>query len=81
VAPLEMNAGTCWGKNTIGPRGRSVEKAPGSDFAFLFNKVQFKPTIKTPTFSGIAVLSLYSSCLRIPEVGILVQKHVITVMN
>jgi hypothetical protein len=30
-----MNAGTCWGKNTIGPRGRSVEKAPGSDFTFL----------------------------------------------
>jgi hypothetical protein len=27
-----MNAGTCWGKNTIDPRGRSVEKAPGSDF-------------------------------------------------
>jgi hypothetical protein len=26
VAPLEMNAGTCWGKNTIDPRGRSVEK-------------------------------------------------------
>jgi hypothetical protein len=30
-----MNAGTCWGKNTIGPRGRSVEKAPGSDFTFF----------------------------------------------
>jgi len=30
-----MNAGTCWGKNTIGPRGRSVEKAPGSDFNFF----------------------------------------------
>jgi hypothetical protein len=29
-----MNAGTCWGKNTIDPRGRSVEKAPGSDFTF-----------------------------------------------
>jgi hypothetical protein len=29
-----MNAGTCWGKNTIGPRGRSVEKAPGSDFTW-----------------------------------------------
>jgi uncharacterized protein Usg len=26
MAPLEMNAGTCWGKNTIDPRGRSVEK-------------------------------------------------------
>jgi hypothetical protein len=36
LAPLEMNAGTCWGKNTIGPRGRSVEKAPGSDFNFNF---------------------------------------------
>jgi hypothetical protein len=36
VAPLEMNAGTCWGKNTIGPRGRSVEKAPGRDFNFFF---------------------------------------------
>jgi hypothetical protein len=29
-----MNAGTCWGKNAIGLRGRSVEKAPGSDFTF-----------------------------------------------
>jgi hypothetical protein len=29
-----MNAGTCWGKNTIDPGGRSVEKAPGSDFNF-----------------------------------------------
>jgi hypothetical protein len=36
VAPLEMNAGTCWGKNKIGPRGRSVEKAPGSDFTYYF---------------------------------------------
>jgi hypothetical protein len=28
-----MNAGTCWGKNTIDPkRGWSVEKALGSDF-------------------------------------------------
>jgi hypothetical protein len=35
VAPLAMNAGTCWGKNTIGPRGRSVEKAPGNDFTFF----------------------------------------------
>jgi hypothetical protein len=32
-----MNAGTCWGKNTIDPWGRSVEKAPGSDFNFNFN--------------------------------------------
>jgi hypothetical protein len=24
------------GKNTIGPRGWSVEKAPGSDFTFTF---------------------------------------------
>jgi hypothetical protein len=29
-----MNAGTCWGKNTIDPGGRSVEKAPGNDFNF-----------------------------------------------
>jgi hypothetical protein len=26
VAPLEMNAGTCWGKNTIDPSGRGIEK-------------------------------------------------------
>jgi hypothetical protein len=32
-----MNAGTCWGKNTIGQRGRSVEKAPGSDFNLTLN--------------------------------------------
>jgi hypothetical protein len=34
-----MNAGTCWGKNTIGPRGRSVEKAPGSDFTLPYQLV------------------------------------------
>jgi hypothetical protein len=38
MVPLEMNAGTCWGKNTIGPRGRSVEKALGSDFTFKKKK-------------------------------------------
>jgi hypothetical protein len=37
-----MNAGTSWGKNTIGPRGRSVEKAPGSDFTFTFFKTAFQ---------------------------------------
>jgi hypothetical protein len=26
MAPLEMNAETCWGKNTIEPRGRGIEK-------------------------------------------------------
>jgi hypothetical protein len=26
MAPLEMNAGTSWGKNTIGPSDRGVEK-------------------------------------------------------
>jgi hypothetical protein len=39
-----MNAGTCWGKNTIGPRGRSVEKAPGSDFNFNFKTVEKIPS-------------------------------------
>jgi hypothetical protein len=33
-----MNAGTCWGKNTIDPEGQSVEKAPGSDFNFNFTR-------------------------------------------
>jgi hypothetical protein len=61
---LEMNAGTCWGKNTIGPRGRSVEKAPGSDFyvidihniklsaiyAQISTKSKFSPSIKTKCF-------------------------------
>jgi hypothetical protein len=27
-----MNAGTCWGKNTIDPRGRGVERPRKSDF-------------------------------------------------
>jgi hypothetical protein len=32
---LEMNEGTCWGKNTIdSKRGRGVDKAPLSDFKF-----------------------------------------------
>jgi hypothetical protein len=35
-----MNAGTCWGRNTIGPRGRSVGKAPGSDFTLLYFNVR-----------------------------------------
>jgi hypothetical protein len=46
VAPLEINAGTCGGKNKIGPRGRSVEKTPGSDFTFkiiiLYSTLQYK---------------------------------------
>jgi hypothetical protein len=42
-----MNAGTCWGKNTIGPRGRSVEKAPGSDFNFNFLLQRFEPEVWT----------------------------------
>jgi hypothetical protein len=29
-----MNAGTCWGKNTLGPSGRGVER-PHDDFTFL----------------------------------------------
>jgi hypothetical protein len=33
-----MNAGTCWGKNTIDPRGRSVEKPRKSDFQFFLGK-------------------------------------------
>jgi hypothetical protein len=34
VAPLEMNAGTCWGKNTIDPRGRGVEKPREATLTF-----------------------------------------------
>jgi hypothetical protein len=44
-----MNAGTCWGNNTIDPEGRSVEKAQGSDFNFNFNIrniVNFLSTLK-----------------------------------
>jgi len=31
VAPLEMNAGTCWKQEYNRPNGLSVEKAPKSD--------------------------------------------------
>jgi hypothetical protein len=31
-----MNAGTCWGKNTIDPSGRGVEKPHKNDFT-VFN--------------------------------------------
>jgi hypothetical protein len=34
VAPLETNAGTCWGKNTIGPSGRGVERPREATLTF-----------------------------------------------
>jgi hypothetical protein len=34
VAPLEMNVGTCWGKNTIDPSGRRVEKSHKATLTF-----------------------------------------------
>jgi len=35
VAPLEMNAGTCWEQEYNRPNGLSVEKAPKSDLLTL----------------------------------------------
>jgi hypothetical protein len=49
-----MNAGTCWGKNTIGPRGRSVEKAPGSDFTLPYEEAQQSFTIKNTHFGAVS---------------------------
>jgi hypothetical protein len=61
VAPLEMNAGTCWGKNTIGPRGRSVEKAPGSDFTFTL-PLLWVAAILTSQLSRLTIFPLYFDC-------------------
>jgi hypothetical protein len=36
VAPLEMNAGTCWGKNTIDPSGRGIEKPRKASLTLTF---------------------------------------------
>jgi len=36
VAPLEMNAGTCWEQEYNRPNGLSVEKAPKSDLFFFY---------------------------------------------
>jgi hypothetical protein len=35
MAPLEMNAGTCWGKNTIDPSGGGIEKPRKASLTFL----------------------------------------------
>jgi hypothetical protein len=35
VAPVEMNAGICWGKNTIDPSGRGIEKHHKATLTFL----------------------------------------------
>jgi hypothetical protein len=37
VAPLEMNAGTCWGKNTIDSSGRGIEKTRKATLTFNFH--------------------------------------------
>jgi hypothetical protein len=33
-----MNAGTCWGKNTIGPSGQSVERPRDVTLPLLFSR-------------------------------------------
>jgi hypothetical protein len=38
VAPLEMNAGTCWGKNTIGPPRPECWKSPGKRLFTCFGQ-------------------------------------------
>jgi hypothetical protein len=37
VAPLETNAGTCWGKNTIDPSGRGIEKPRKATLTLTFS--------------------------------------------
>jgi hypothetical protein len=51
-----MNAGTCWGKNTIGPRGWSVEKAPGSDFTFTFTSENFFVVMYFTSFIDLEIV-------------------------
>jgi hypothetical protein len=45
VAPLERNAGTCWGKNTIDPSGRGIEKPCKA--TLTFNTTTTTTTITT----------------------------------
>jgi hypothetical protein len=41
-----MNSGTCWGKNTIGPRGLSVEKPREATLTFnLFININIEFTL------------------------------------
>jgi hypothetical protein len=54
-----MNAGTCWGKNTIDPRGRGVEKPHEATLTFnLFKYVREKqPCVRARTGShGMVVI-------------------------
>jgi hypothetical protein len=84
-----MNAGTCWGKNTIGPRGRSVEKAPRSDFYLLplahaeiqgVNRSQFTYLTKLVTFLYSSFIQL-SGIFTILQAGLNVTWHCISVVN
>jgi hypothetical protein len=52
VAPLEMNEGTCWGKNTIDPRGRGVER-PRKATLTLFFRVLTAVLLKVQVFCDV----------------------------
>jgi hypothetical protein len=52
-----MNAGTCWGKNTIDPRGRGVERPRKATLPFIFY-VTFR--VKTSNSLVILIVSTYS---------------------
>jgi hypothetical protein len=51
-----MNAGTCWGKNTIDPRGRSVEKPREVPLTFLTLRVTEKDRIFSTTGATVSFL-------------------------
>jgi hypothetical protein len=40
MAPLEMNAGTYWGKNTIDPSDRGIEKPRKTTLTFNLKHTQ-----------------------------------------
>jgi hypothetical protein len=45
MAPLGMNEGTCWGKNTIDPSGRGIEKTRKATLTFFLAQFTLQLTV------------------------------------
>jgi hypothetical protein len=65
MAPLEMNAVTCWGKNTIGPRGQFVFKKP-REATFLHHRPKCSEHAKDTHHLFIDFKAAYGSTDRRP---------------
>jgi hypothetical protein len=66
-----MNAATCWGKNTIDPSGRDIEKPRKATLTFFYYLHSFVRMMMN--FSRFEILQLVSGC---PVRGVEQIRHV-----